>query len=155
MNRTRMTSLAVALCLGLGLLVPVAQADDAGLHKALKAYEKRLTTDISYLAAFTKPTKAAVPGTLQKLSKIAKDLSGATHAATTHQASTTAGAKGRTEVRSALKDATTAMRDAQTSAKAVRGGKTAKAKHEAALERKAINQAIPLFESGGKKLKLF
>jgi hypothetical protein len=155
MRRITISSLAVALCLGLGMLVPAAQADDAGLQKALKAYESRLTTDIGYLAAFTKPSAGGVPTALHRLSKIAEDLSGATHAAKTHHASTTAGAKGRTEVLAALHDAMAATRDAEASAKAVRGGKPAKAKHEAKLERSAINKAIPLFESGGKKLHLF
>ncbi len=155
MHPVRITSLAVALCLGLGIFVPVARADDAGLKKALKAYETKLTTDISYLSAFTKPNKSAVSGTLQRLSKITKDLGGAMHAASTHHASTTAGAKGRTEVISALHDAGAATRDAQASARAVRGGKLAQAKHEAKLELSAINKAIPLFEAGGQRLHLF
>lgn len=155
MPRIRIGSLALTLCLGLGLLVPAAQADDAGLQKALKAYEHRLTSDIGYLAGFTVPSKRSVSSTLHRLSKIGKDLAGATHAASSHHASSTAGAKGRTEVLQALHDATAATRDAEASAKAVRGGKAAKAKHEAKLELSATNKAIKLFESGGKKLHLF
>ena len=143
------------LLLGLLALAPLAQASDATLEKAMKPYEKRLTNDISYLSNFSAPSKKAAPSTLNKLSRISSDLAAATKAATGHQASTSSGRKGRTQILAALHDATTATSDARTCAKAARAGKKSTAKRDAKTEQRQINKAIPLFESGGKLLKLF
>jgi hypothetical protein len=141
------------LVLPLGLLAaaPLAQASNASLEKALKPYETRLTTDISYLSNFSAPSKKAAPAALTKLSKINSDLSGATKAATGQQASTSSGRKGRTQVLSALHEATVATSDARACATAARSGKKSTAKSE----QSEINKAIPLFESGGELLHLF
>jgi hypothetical protein len=141
--------------LGLLALAPLAQASDATLEKAMKPYEKRLTTDISYLSNFSAPSKKAAPSTLTKLSTIGGDLAGATKAAASHQASTSSGRRGRTQILAALHDATAATSDAKASATAARAGKTSTAKRDAKTEQSQITKAIPLFESGGKLLKLF
>jgi hypothetical protein len=150
-----MTRLVLLVLLGLLAVASLAQASNATLEKAMKAYEKRLTTDISYLANFSAPSKHAAFSTLSKLSTITRDLAGATKAATDHQASTSSGRKGRTQILAALHDATTATSDAKASATAARSGKTSTAKRDAKAEQSEINKAIPLFESGGKTLHLF
>jgi hypothetical protein len=150
-----MTRLVLLVLLGLLALAPLAQASDATLEKAMKAYEKRLTNDISYLSSFSAPSKHAAPSTLSKLSRIGSDLAGATKAATRQQASTSSGRKGRTQILAALHDATAAKSDAKASATAARAGKTSTAKRDAKTEQSQITKAIPLFESGGKLLKLF
>jgi hypothetical protein len=144
-----LASLATVLTTG------VAQASDASLKNALKAYEMRLTSDIGSLSSFTVPSKNAANGVLGKLSTIAKDLSGATRAANGQQASTSTGRTGRIEVLSALNYASTATRDARASASAAKAGKSSTARSDQSQEQSAINKAIPLFESGGKKLHLF
>ena len=150
-----MTRLILLVLLGLLALAPLAHASDATLEKAMKAYEKRLTTDISYLANFSVPSKKAAPSTLSKLSRIVNDLAGATKAATRHQASTSSGRKGRTQILAALHDATAATSDAKACATAARAGKRSTAKRDSKAEQRQIDKAIPLFESGGKLLKLF
>lgn len=140
---------------GLLAAVPIAQANDSSLTKALKRYENRLTTDIGYLSGFTVPSRKAASAVLAKLTKVRTDLAGATHAAGARQASTSSGRKGRTQVLSALHDATVAASDAQSCATAARSGNRSTAKRDAKAEQSEINKAIPLFESGGKLLHLF
>jgi hypothetical protein len=152
-----MNRVVLPLLVSLAVLAaaPFAQASDASLKKALKPYETRLTTDIGYLSNFSAPSKSAAPAALTKLSKIRSDLTGATKAATGQQASTSSGRKGRTQVLSALHDATVAAGDAQACATAARFGNKSTAKRDAKAEQGEINKAIPLFESGGKLLHLF
>ncbi|MGP0036132.1 MAG: hypothetical protein ACLP4R_16395 [Solirubrobacteraceae bacterium] len=150
-----LTRLILLGLLGLLVLVPLAQASDATLQKAMRPYDKRLTTDISYLSNFSAPSKKAAPSTLSKLSTISSDLSGAIKAASGQQASTSSGRKGRTQILAALHYATAATNDAKACATAARVGKRSTAKRDAKTEQSQINKAIPLFESGGKLLKLF
>jgi hypothetical protein len=134
---------------------PLASASDASLEHALKAYEKRLTADIGYLSTFSAPSRGGAGSVLSRLAKIRTDLTGAQSAAIRNQASTSAGRRGRTEVLAALKDALLATGDAQASATAARKGQHSTATHDAGAERREINKAIPLFESGGMALHLF
>jgi len=150
-----MTRLVLLVSVGLLAGVPLAQASDVTLEKAMKPYEKRLTTDISYLSSFSAPSKRAAPAMLTKLSRIHNDLAGATDAADSQQASTSTGRQGRSEVLSALHDASLATNDANACATAARSGKTSAAKRDAKAEQGEIDKAIPLFESGGRKLNLF
>lgn len=148
---------ALPLLVALGLLVaaPLAQANDASLEHALKPYEARLTKDIGYLSSFSAPKKSAATAALHRLAKIHTDLTGATHAATTHQASTSSGRRGRTLVLSALHDAIVALGDARSCATAARSGNGSAAKRDRKQALKEINKAIPLFEAGGTLLHLF
>jgi hypothetical protein len=139
----------------LGFAAAAARADNAALKHALKPYEQRLTADIGYLASFKAPSKKGAASALQKLSKIGTQLADATHVAKTHQASSPSGRTGRQLVLSALNDASAATADAKASATAAHAGKSSTVKQDARQARKKINEAIPLFESGGKKLNLF
>jgi hypothetical protein len=152
-----MKRVALPLLVSFGVLAvaPLAQASDASLKHALKAYQARLTADIGYLASFSAPSKSAAPASLSKLSKIRGDLTGAAQAATGQQASTPSGRKGRTLVLSGLNDAIIAVGDARASATAARSGDRSTAKNDAKVELSEINKAIPLFESGGRMLHLF
>jgi hypothetical protein len=147
--------LLLALSLGLIVAAPLAQASDASLKHALKAYQTRLTSDIGYLASFKAPSKHGAGTALSKVSKIDGDLKGATKAARGQQGSSSAGRKGRTQILSALKDASAAASAAKASATAAQDGKGGAAKSDAKQERTDINKAIPLFEAGGKALHLF
>jgi hypothetical protein len=151
------TRVAAPLLVVLGLLVavPLAQASDASLKRAMKAYESRLTTDIGYLSNFSVPSRSAASTVLHKLSKIGTDLSAATRTAKGQQASTNSGRKARTLLLSALSDATTGTGDARTCATAARSGNRSAAKRDQRNEQNEINKAIPLFESAGKLLHLF
>ncbi len=148
-------TLSLLIAAGFAVLPSAAAASDATLKSALKAYETKLTTDIGYLSSFSTPSKNGAKGALQKLSKIDKDLAGATKAANKNQGSTANGKKGRTEILAALKDATAADSSAQACAKAAHAAKHSAAKSALKQEQRQINKAIPLFESGGKLLKLF
>lgn len=141
----------------IGLLVgaPPAQASDASLRRALRSYETRLAADIGYLSSFTMPTRSRAPAVLRRLSSVRTDLNGATGAAERNRASTGSGRVGRAQVLSALHYAITATIDAQLCASAARVGNRARARRDARAEQRAINQAIPLFEAGGKRLHLF
>lgn len=152
-HRHRFLIALVALFVAVG--GGVAQASDASLTKAMKAYKTRLTTDIAYLANFSAPAKARAGATLTKLGKINRDLLGARHAAQINQASTASGRKGRTEVLSALGYALTSTKDATASARAARAGHRAAARADARAALREINKAIPLFEDGGRRLHLF
>jgi hypothetical protein len=134
---------------------PLVQASDRTVTHALKPYEARLTADVGYLASFSAPSKGAAAGALGRLSKVSKHLSGAKRAASGQMASSSSGRKGRTEVLQALNDALLATGDARASAEAARAGKRSTARRDAKAEQREINKAIPLFESGGKKLHLF
>jgi hypothetical protein len=157
-GRTRLTRSLVLLALlaaAAGSLAQVASANDASVKRAFKTYDKRLTKDIAYLANFKTPGKRSSGSVLSHVRKIRADLKGAENAQKGKKASTAGGRKGRQEVLAALHDAGTAAGSARTSAIAVRGGHHSAAKHDARQEQTAINKAIPLFESGGKKLHLF
>jgi hypothetical protein len=148
---------ALPLLVSLGLLVatPLAQASDASLERALKAYGARLTGDIGYLSSFSAPSKRAAGAVLHRLSKVRDDLAGATRAATGRQASTSSGRKGRKLVLSGLHDATAAAGDARACATAARSGNRFAAKRYERQEQSEIGKAIPMLESGGKVLHLF
>jgi hypothetical protein len=152
-----MKRVALPLVVAVGLLAvaPLAHASDASLKRALRAYKARLTTDIGYLASFAAPNKGAAVGALRRLSTVRGDLTGATHAATLQQASTSSGRRARTLVLSGLHDAIAAVGDARASATAARSGNRSAAKRAARKARDETNKAIPLFESGGRLLHLF
>lgn len=151
----RWLALLLVVLVAIGAAASVAQASDASLKHALKAYQTRLTADIGYLASFTAPSNSGATAAFKKLSTISKQLKGATQAANGQQASSSKGIKGRKDVLTALKDASAAVTDAKASATAAKAGKSSTAKHDAKQERQQINKAIPLFESGGKALGLF
>lgn len=132
-----------------------AFASDASVRRALSAYESRLTADIGRLASFSTPSRAGAAATIAALGKVRSDLDGAVRAADGQRASTSAGRRGRALVLSGLREALTAAGDAKSAAVAARSGHTAAAKAATAREQKAIDRAIPLFESGGKLLHLF
>lgn len=147
--------MAFVLPLALLIVVPLAQASDASLERALKAYKGRLTVDIAYLSNFSVPSHKAAATVLHKLSKVRSDLSGARRAATHQQASSSSARKGQALVLSALRDVLAAESDAHACAAAVRSADRAAAKRDQAKEQSEVNKAIPLFESGGKLLHLF
>lgn len=151
----RITWTLLLVCVGVAAIASPAWANDSTLEHALKRYDKSLTSDIAYLAGFSVPSRSHANATLHKLSKIGKDLSGATKAARDHQASSKNGRKGRSLVLSGLADATTAQKDAGAAARAARSGKHGTAVSDRKKELKAINKAIPLFESGGQLLHLY
>ncbi|MHB1571932.1 MAG: hypothetical protein ACYCXW_24030 [Solirubrobacteraceae bacterium] len=132
-----------------------ANASDASFRRALAPYKTKLTTDIAYLSNFSAPSKRAAPSSLRTLSRISRDLAGATKAAKGQQGSTTSGRKGRSEVLSALSYATSATSYARSSATAARGGNRSRALAYARSEQARIDKAIPLFEDGGRRLHLF
>jgi hypothetical protein len=148
-------ALSVLVMLGLLAGAPIAHASNASLTHALKPYETRLTTDIGYLSSFSAPSRTAASAALTKLSRVRRDLSSATGAASGQQASTNSGRKGRTLVLSAMHDATLAAGDAQASATAARAGRHGVARRDAQSEQTEISRAIPSFESGGRLLHLF
>jgi hypothetical protein len=149
--------IGLPLLVSLGLLVvpPLARGSDITFRRALRPYVTRLTADIGYLSSFSTPSKSAAGGVLQRLSKIRSDLTGATRAATRQRASTNSGRTGRVRVLSALHDATAAAGDASACATAARAGNRSAAKGDQTREQSEINKAIPLFESGGKLLRMF
>ena len=134
---------------------PGAQASDASLQHALKAYEARLTSDIGYLASFAAPSRGAAGAALTKLSGVQRDLAAASRAASGQKGSSSTGRKGRSLVLSALGGASTAAGDAVAAASAVRAGRGGAVKGDVAAEQRAINRAIPQFEQGGRLLHLF
>ena len=148
-------ALPLLVAVALVAVTPVAQASDQTLRRALQAYKTRLTADIAYLASFSAPTKSKASVALRRLSKVRSDLTGATRAANGQQASSGSGRRGRKLVLSGLQHALTAAGDARASATAARSGNRAAAKRDARHERGEINQAVPLFESGGRLLHLF
>lgn len=145
----------LVLCSALLALAPFAQASDSSLRSALKAYEANLTKDIGYLATFKAPSSSGASAALHKISKIASDLNAAEHAASAQQASSSSGRTARSDVLSALHDALIAAGDAKASATAARSHKASTAKKDAKATVSETNKAIPLFETGGKLLKLF
>lgn len=151
----RRVVLPLAVLVAVLAAAPLAQASDASLTRALKVYEGRLTRDIGYLANFSVPSRTAAAHASNRLSKIGSDLRLAKRAATTHSASTSRGRRGRALVRSALRDATTAVADARACATAAGSGKRSAAKLDRKHEQTAINKAIVSFEAGGKLLHLF
>jgi hypothetical protein len=152
-----MKFLAVVLLAALGMVAaaPLAQASDATLKRALKAYEGRLTADIGYLSSFSVPSKGTAAGVLRRLSKVRTDLTGAARAANHEQASSSSGRRGRALVLSGLHDASAAAGDARACANAAGAGNRSAAARDRRLERREIGKAIPLFESGGRLLHLF
>ena len=153
--RLRRVGVLSLVAIGLLLGAPLAQASDASLEHALKSYEKRLASDIGYLSSFSTPTRSGAPAALRTLSSVRADLTGATKAANSNQASTSSGRTGRAQVLSALHGAATAAIDAEHCATAARSGHRTQARRDATAEQRAINQAIVLFEAGGKRLHLF
>jgi hypothetical protein len=151
----RRAAAASLVLIGMLLAGSTAQASDASVQRALKAYETRLAADIGYLSSFTAPTTRGAPAALRRLATVQTDLNGATTAANSHQASTRSGRTGRTEVLSALHHASLAATEAQRCGKATRAGHHADARRDAKAEQGEINEAIPLFEAGGKRLHLF
>jgi len=151
------TRVAVPVLISLGLLLaaPLAQASDASLKRAVKPYVQRLTADISYLSNFSVPSKGGTATVLRRLSKVRKDLGGATRAVKDNQGSTSSGRKGRTLALSALAHATTATGDAVSCASAVRAGHRSVAKSDQRREQNEINKAISQFETAGRLLHLF
>jgi hypothetical protein len=140
----------------IGLLAtPAALASDKSLENALKPYKAKLTTDIAYLATFKAPTKSKASAASKELTKIESTLKGAKSAAESHQASSSKGKTGRTDVIAGVTDALTATTDGESSASAAKSGKSSKAKSDAKAELKAIDKALPLLETGGKDLGLF
>ena len=136
-------------------LPALARANDASLEHALHGYESKLTTDISYLADFSAPSRGGASGALSRISGTQKDLSAAYRAASGQQGSSSTGRSGRSLVLSALSEANTAAGDAKASADAARSGNSSAARSDANKERGVIDQAIPRFEQGGKDLHLF
>lgn len=151
---SRAAALAL-VCAGALVNAPLAQASNATLEHALKSYDKRLTADIGYLSSFAAPSRARAGAALRRLTTVRTDLAGATRAATTHQASTASGRRGRTDILVALRDATAATSDARNSATAARAGRRTTARSDARAEQRQINAAIPRFEAGGRLLHLF
>ncbi len=134
---------------------PAAGASDASFRRALRHYESRLTADIGYLSSFSAPSKAAAPAALSRLAKVNRDLNAVTTVANRNQASSAAGRTGRSDVLAALGHARIATSDAQRSAGAARARNRAAAVRNARAEQRQIDQAISLFETGGRLLHLF
>ena len=145
----------LVVCSALLAVAPFAQASDSSLKSALKSYEANLTKDIGYLATFKAPSKSGASAALHKISKVESDLNAVEHAASGQQASSSSGRTGRSEVLSALHYALVAAGDAKASATAARSHNASTAKKDAKATVSETNKAIPLFESGGKLLKLF
>lgn len=152
MKRIALPCLVTIVALG---LAPGAQASDASLQHALKAYQARLTSDIGYLAGFTVPSRSAAGRALTRLAGVHRDLAAASGAASSQQASSSSGRRGRSLVLAALSGAITATGDAEAAASAARAGRSSAARSDVAAEQAAINRAIPQFEQGGRLLHLF
>ena len=152
-----MKKVAVPMFVVLGLLagVPMAQASDASLRHALKNYETRLTTDIGYLSSFSAPRRARASAALHTIATVRGDLSGATAAGNSQQASSNSGRRGRALVLTGLSEASLAASDARASAVAARAGQRAVARHDAQVEHGEIMRAVTSFEAGGRLLHLF
>ena len=146
---------SVLAALGVLALAPLAQASDRSLERALGADKSRLTSDISYLASFSAPSRSSASGVLSRLSRIGSDLNGASRAASSQRASSSSGRHGQLLILTALSDAMFAESEAHASASAARSGSRSTASRDARAEQGEINRAIPDFESGGHLLHLF
>lgn len=148
-----LVALAVAVAL-LGL-APLASASDSSLRRALNGYKSRLTSDISYLAYFSAPSRSRTSSVLSRLSGVSSDLNGAIRAANGQRSSSRTGSRAKSLLLAAFGYALSATGYARASAYAARSGRGSSARSDARAEQGQINRAIPLFEQGGRLLHLF